>query len=85
MTLIFESNLRKPAGSGGTHIAMALASGWKSLRRAIAVRRTRRSLEGLPDWILRDIGISRGEIQHLSTVANDPAREDDDRSWRFLS
>jgi len=84
MALIFESSFREPVKGLGTRIFTLLASRWKWARRKFAVRRTRRALEELPDWILSDIGISRGEVHYLSTVVNGPGREGEDRSWRSL-
>jgi uncharacterized protein YjiS (DUF1127 family) len=39
-----------------------------SLRRAALAERTRRELSGLPDEMLRDIGITRGDIPYIGTV-----------------
>ena len=44
-----------PARRAGVEFLAALRKGW---RRQAAIR----SLEGLPDWILADIGIERGRI-----------------------
>lgn len=85
VTSISASNIREPARGFGNRITTLLVSHWERLRRKYAIKHTRRTLEELPDSILRDIGISRGEIYHLSKLVHQPMREDDDRSWRFLS
>ena len=40
----------------------------QSLRRAALAERTRRELSGLPDEMLRDIGITRGDIPYIGAV-----------------
>jgi uncharacterized protein YjiS (DUF1127 family) len=40
----------------------------QSLRRAALAERTRRELSGLPDEMLRDIGITRGDIPYVGAV-----------------
>ena len=37
-----------------------------SVKHALAVRRDRRLLQELPDFILKDIGINRGSIDYMS-------------------
>lgn len=37
-----------------------------ALQQFIRLRRDRRVLDGLPDYILRDIGISRSEIESIT-------------------
>lgn len=73
-------------------VATAAARLWSALRRAQQRRQTRRSLQALDDLMLKDIGISRSDIEWLSrheaarerarTTALDAcrrARRDDDR------
>jgi uncharacterized protein YjiS (DUF1127 family) len=43
-----------------------VASMLASIRDALAVRRDRRVLQELPDFILKDIGISRGNIDYMT-------------------
>jgi uncharacterized protein YjiS (DUF1127 family) len=38
----------------------------QALRRAIVAHRTRRELYGLPDDVLRDIGLTRGDIPYVA-------------------
>jgi uncharacterized protein YjiS (DUF1127 family) len=83
MSLTFEEGL---AGSGRhflTRIADGLLAAHDRQRRYFAIRRTRRKLHELPDWILRDIGINRGEIDGLSARVHEPYQDGGDRSWRF--
>jgi uncharacterized protein YjiS (DUF1127 family) len=40
----------------------------QSLERAALAERTRRELSGLPDEMLRDIGITRGDIPYIGAV-----------------
>ena len=40
----------------------------QTLRRAALAERTRRELSGLPDEMLRDIGITRGDIPYIGAV-----------------
>lgn len=45
------------------------------LRRQMRLRRDRRVLRGMPDRLLKDIGIARGEIDRLTSFSlNDPTR-----------
>jgi uncharacterized protein YjiS (DUF1127 family) len=44
-----------------------VASILSSVRRVLAARRNRRVLEALPDSLLKDIGISRGNIDYIAT------------------
>lgn len=85
MAFTFETNSRGPDKDLGTRIAAWLASRWQRLLREIAVRRTHSALESLPDWILRDIGVSRSGIAHLSRAVNEPPRDGVERPWRYLS
>jgi uncharacterized protein YjiS (DUF1127 family) len=40
---------------------------WRSWMRRLAIRHLRRELNSLPDWLLYDVGINRGEIGWLAT------------------
>ncbi|ESZ22344.1 hypothetical protein X737_03605 [Mesorhizobium sp. L48C026A00] len=48
-----------------------LAAVWRSIR----IQRDRRQLYELPDYILRDVGITRSEINSITSFAGrDPSR-----------
>jgi uncharacterized protein YjiS (DUF1127 family) len=49
-------------------IAARVLSG---VRRVLAARRNRRVLEELPDSLLKDIGISRGNIDYIATCGEE--------------
>jgi len=38
----------------------------RTVSRSLRTRRTNRELSGLPDHILKDIGVSRSEIPHIA-------------------
>lgn len=84
MSLTFEQGLANPARHFLTRIVDGLVAAHERQKRYFAVRRTRRELEELPDWILRDIGISRGEIYGLSMRVHERHDDGRERSWRFL-
>jgi uncharacterized protein YjiS (DUF1127 family) len=57
---------RRPAALRRTplgRIAGALAAAWRTVARHRAMRRDEYFLLSQPDYILRDIGIGRGEIE----------------------
>jgi uncharacterized protein YjiS (DUF1127 family) len=56
------------ASSLASRIASLGAWLGRSLRRAVLAERTRRELSGLPDEMLRDIGITRGDIPYIAAV-----------------
>lgn len=66
MNQSFEQPLANPATGFLTRIVDALVAANERQKRYFAVRRTRRKLRELPDWILRDIGVSWSEIDGLS-------------------
>ena len=43
-----------------------LATGWKSIWRSAAAARNRRALQSLSDHMLKDIGLSRSDIDSIS-------------------
>jgi uncharacterized protein YjiS (DUF1127 family) len=53
-----------PHGLPGCQIG-PLSSLFKSLQRSLAIAKKRRVLQGIPDNLLRDIGISRSEIDSV--------------------
>jgi len=53
------------------HLALALTP-WQMLAGVIAERRTRAQLSSLPDYMLKDIGLSRGSIE--SAIRNSRSR-----------
>ena len=56
--------------ASGLLSGIASVGAWlrQSLRRAALAERTRRELSGLPDEMLRDIGITRGDIPYIGAV-----------------
>jgi uncharacterized protein YjiS (DUF1127 family) len=48
-----------------------LSSLFKSLQRSLAIAQKRRVLQGIPDNLLKDIGISRSEIDSIVLSAVD--------------
>jgi uncharacterized protein YjiS (DUF1127 family) len=50
------------------------ASAGRSLAAAILARATRRALRGLPDDLLRDVGLTRGEIPFVADAVACGAR-----------
>jgi uncharacterized protein YjiS (DUF1127 family) len=56
--------------ASGLASRLASLGAWlrQSLRRAALAERTRRELSGLPDEMLRDIGITRGDIPFIGAV-----------------
>ena len=61
-------------GRGATGFTAFIAGRARTALRRWQKRRTIRALERLSDWVLADIGISRGEIPRVvdSLVADDP-------------
>ena len=57
-----------PATSLASRLSSLVAWLRQSLRRAALAERTRRELSGLPDDMLRDIGITRGDIPYIGAV-----------------
>ena len=46
--------------------------GWMRIRRSAAAARQRRALQSLSDHMLKDIGLSRGDIDGISATLVDP-------------
>ncbi len=84
MSLIFDEGMRPSRAVPRRWIIARLVSHLKRMRQLHAVRHTRRVLEGLPDHILRDIGVPRGEIFSRSLQVHEPRRDDEDCSLWFL-
>lgn len=82
MSLMLEQGANAPARKFEPYIATWIAAMWHRMQRRFKVRHTRRELEELPDWTLRDMGITRGEIYSLALGLHAPARDGEDRSWR---
>jgi uncharacterized protein YjiS (DUF1127 family) len=59
------------ADAGGAQPASLIRRVWQRLRKEIAARRAMQSLASLDDRMLRDIGIDRGEIYHVSRHGRD--------------
>ena len=51
-------------------IAAIAARPWQMLANLMLQRQTRTSLSGLNDHLLKDIGVSRGEIERISRNAS---------------
>jgi uncharacterized protein YjiS (DUF1127 family) len=84
MSLTFEQGLTAPARHLLTHFVERLMAAGDRPRRYLAIRRTRRALRELPDWILRDIGLPRGDIDALHERASERLGDGSDRSWQLL-
>ena len=65
-----DAVIHSSASASGFLSGIAPLGAWlfQSLRRAALAERTRRELSGLPDEILRDIGITRGDIPYIGAV-----------------
>ena len=65
-----DAVIRSPVPASGLVSRVASLGAWlrQSLRRAALAERTRRELSGLPDEMLRDIGITRGDIAYIGAV-----------------
>lgn len=81
MSLTFEHGLAAPARHLLTRIVDGLIEVRDRQRRNFAIRRTRRALHELPDWVLRDIGITRGTIYEIAMMAHDCPGMDPRRAW----
>ena len=66
MSLTFDQGLARHPRHFLARIVDGLMTAHERQKRHFAIRRTRRTLQALPDWILRDIGMSRGESDGLS-------------------
>jgi uncharacterized protein YjiS (DUF1127 family) len=84
VSLTFEHGLTAPARHFLTHIVDRLMTARDRQRRYLAIRRTRRKLHELPDWILRDIGLCRGDIEALHERASENPGDGSDRLWQLL-
>lgn len=82
MSLTFEQGLAAPVRHFLVRIVDGLMEVRDRQRRHFAIRRTRRKLHELPDWILRDIGITRGTIHDVAAIAYDRPGVDPRRAWR---
>ena len=65
-----DAVIHSPVPTSGVISRLASLGAWlrQSLRRAALAERTRRELSGLPDEMLRDIGITRGDIPYIGAV-----------------
>ena len=65
-----DAVIHSPAPASGLLSRLASLGAWlrQALRRAALAERTRRELSGLPDEMLRDIGITRGDIPYIGAV-----------------
>lgn len=84
MSMTFEQGLAQPVRQLLTRIADTVTAALERQRRDLAIRRTRRALHELPDWMLRDIGISRGEIHEIAVTTYDHPGEDPRCAWRIV-
>ena len=82
MHVTLERSRPHPAGHSLTSIA-GLLSAIERLKRSMAIHLTRRELRELPDWILRDIGLSRREIDGLFATARRRHRDSGRHSCRL--
>jgi len=67
---VTDAVIHSTAKPSGFLPAFASLGSWlrQALRRAALAERTRRELSRLPDEILRDIGITRGDIPYIGAV-----------------
>ena len=65
-----DAVIHSPAPTSSLASRLASLGAWlrQSLRRAALAERTRRELSSLPDEMLRDIGITRGDIPYIGAV-----------------
>ena len=84
MSLTFDQGLARHPRHFLARIVDGLMTAHERQKRHFAIRRTRRTLQALPDWILRDIGMSRGEIDGLSVRVHERPHDGADRSWRLV-
>jgi uncharacterized protein YjiS (DUF1127 family) len=84
MSLPFEHGLAIPARDIMERVAETLATARERQRRYFAIRRTRRKLDELPDYILRDIRVSRGAFDGIATRVHERSRDGGLHSWRLL-
>jgi uncharacterized protein YjiS (DUF1127 family) len=65
---VTDAVIHSPAS--GLLSGIASLGAWlrQALQRAALAERTRRELSGLPDEMLRDIGITRGDIPYIGAV-----------------
>lgn len=70
MIRMSDAVIHSPVPVPGLVSRLASLGAWlgRSLRRAALADRTRRELSGLPDEMLRDIGITRGDIAYIGAV-----------------
>jgi uncharacterized protein YjiS (DUF1127 family) len=71
-----RSATRRAYSGGALHALLSsggglLSSLFKSLQRSLAIAQNRRVLQGIPDNFLKDIGISRSEIDSVVLSAVD--------------
>jgi len=67
---VTDAVIHSPVPTSGLVSRLASLGAWlrQSLRRVALAERTRRELSGLPDEMLRDIGITRGDIPYIGAV-----------------
>ena len=65
-----DAIFHSPTPASGIVARLGSAVAWlrQLMRRAALAERTRRELSGLPDEMLRDIGITRGDIPYIGAV-----------------
>ena len=51
-------------------VILVLKALWRGIRRWRLRRQTEQRLDGLDDWMLKDIGLSRGEIGYRAREAS---------------
>jgi uncharacterized protein YjiS (DUF1127 family) len=83
MRIALDWSLNRPAWHILNRITEAWAAALAQRNRKLAIRRTRMILNDLPDSILRDIGIARGDIYAIATERYEEPGEGSDRAWRM--
>jgi uncharacterized protein YjiS (DUF1127 family) len=77
-TLAFSRGWSRTAADTNPILFVAIVV-WRRVRRQMRIRNDRRVLQSMPDHMLADIGIGRGEIPYATTFGRDPAHGLTDR------
>jgi uncharacterized protein YjiS (DUF1127 family) len=80
MRIALDWSLNRPAWQILNRIAERWVAALAKRNRKLAIRRTRMILDGLPDSILRDIGIARGDIYAIAMETHGESSDGSDRS-----
>lgn len=81
MSMTFDNHPAAMLGRILGGVAPAVTGIVHALRRRATIRRNRAALHALPDNVLKDIGVSRGDINYL-TENSYPGR---DARWELMN